>query len=204
MAGPVNGLEIGNEKMRFATPPLALLSSRSEKEAKLAKFIAEGLTEHDAEGPGEAFVTLVARSLDSPVARALHAALAGRDGTAPHIRVILMDTAMEENAQPSLLDTSNGTFRVLRDQRFGDAHEQLVLSATRDWMGDCMRRDPTKRDAFEVYRTGFDATHTARSFEMLWALAEPLQRVAPQTMTPAVIVAELAAALPANARGTQR
>lgn len=192
--------------MRFATPPLALLSSWSEKEAKLAKFIAEGLIEQAAENPAEAVVSLVARSLDSPVARALHAALGSNDGKAPHIRVILMDAAMEENAPASLLDTLNGTFRILRDARFGDAHEQLVLSSTRDWTGDCMRRDPTKRDAFEIYRTGEAAVraYTARSFENLWAWAEPLQRVTPQTMTPAVIAAELATALPANARDTRR
>ena len=52
----------------------------------------------------------------------------------------------------SLLDISCGEFRVLGDPRFGAAHEQLVVG-THVWTGDCLRRDPNKRDAFEVYHS---------------------------------------------------
>ncbi len=42
------------------------------------------------------------------------------------------------------------TCRVANDRRLFDAHEQLVLSAKDTWTGDCMRRDPTKRDSLRV------------------------------------------------------
>ena len=70
----------------------------------------------------------------------------------------------------SLLDIICGEFRVLGDPRFGAAHEQLVVS-THVWTGDCLRRDPNKRDAFEVYYSDDAAVrlYAAGSFEKLWA-----------------------------------
>ena len=60
------------------------------------------------------------------------------------------------------------------DLRLLDAHEQLVLGPQSAWCGDCMRRNPSERDAFEsflmdeVLLTGW----AAKAFERLWAGAE--------------------------------
>ena len=90
----------------------------------------------------------------------------------------------------SLLDISCGEFRVLGDPRFGAAHEQLVVG-THVWTGDCLRRDPNKRDAFEVYHSG-DATirlYAAASFEKLWAAARPIKPVRSGAVAPEIIAA---------------
>jgi hypothetical protein len=64
--------------------------------------------------------------------------------------------------------------------RITEAHEQLVVAGAACWIGDCMRRDPTKRDAFEQYRADDEAASrvAARSFEHLWRIAQPLSGAA--------------------------
>jgi hypothetical protein len=54
-------------------------------------------------------------------------------------------------AEPAALDYE---VRWARDPRLIEAHEQLVLGAQTCWIGDSMRRDPTKCDAFESYVEG--------------------------------------------------
>ena len=66
--------------------------------------------------------------------------------------------------------------RWARHPRLIEAHEQLVLGAQTCWIGDCMRRDPAKCDAFESYVEGCgEAAGCALvSFERLWGACEPL------------------------------
>jgi hypothetical protein len=160
--------------MSLATLSRAVTDNRTEKEAKLKSFIADGINATTLAG-----VTLVAKSCDSPVALALNAALSGSAGDDIGVRAIVMEWGIDEVAIASLMDRANSEVRVLRDPRFGAAHEQLVISTDRVWMGDCMRRDPSKRDAFEIYHSGNRASrdHAAASFEKLWASATPLKRI---------------------------
>jgi len=55
-----------------------------------------------------------------------------------------------------------------------DAHEQLVLGAMMSWSGDSMRREPSKRDAFELFRSSCEqsAEYGLRGFNMLWDASE--------------------------------
>ena len=178
--------------MRLATPPHLVIASREEKEAKLSAFITDDIAAGAAHG-----YTLLARAPDSPVARALAAASADLKQANIPVRVILfeIDSVSEEHATSSLLDCEACEFRVLNDSRFAAAHEQLTLSGDRVWLGDCMRRDPAKRDAFEVYHVTDSkaATHAAASFAKLWASAKPLKRVMAATVAPQVILAGQAA-----------
>jgi hypothetical protein len=66
--------------------------------------------------------------------------------------------------------------RCARHPRLIEAHEQLVLGPQACWIGDSMRRDPTKCDAFESYVEGCgEAAGCALvSFERLWVACEPL------------------------------
>ena len=63
------------------------------------------------------------------------------------------------------------------DARLLDAHEQLILGPSSVWVGDCMRRDPAKRDAYECYAR--DSVETAvwakRSFDRVWTRANPVR-----------------------------
>lgn len=167
--------------MRFATPRL-LTCGREEREAKLKDFIVKDMASRSAAGQTFTY-TLIARGPDSPVARAA-AALAHEFAAANvTLRVVLLDldAMTAEAGRASVLDMDHADIRLLTDVRFNAAHEQFVLNATDVWLGDCMRRDPTKRDAFEMFHenNSLAAQHAARSFEKLWASAQPVRRLRP-------------------------
>ena len=66
--------------------------------------------------------------------------------------------------------------RWARHPRLIEAHEQLVIDTETCWIGDCMRRDPTKCDAYESFVEGCGeaAGCAAVSFERLWTTCQPL------------------------------
>jgi hypothetical protein len=66
--------------------------------------------------------------------------------------------------------------RWARHPRLIEAHEQLVLGPETCWIGDCMRRDPSRCDAYENYVEGCGeaAGCAIVSFERLWFASEPL------------------------------
>jgi hypothetical protein len=174
--------------MRLPTPPRIAVVSREDREAKLKSFVLEALasrheTAHDTFG---ATITLVARAPDSPVAQALLAVLPEISAAHIAVRVVLFETEplSEDIIQSSLLDASTVEVRMLADHRFAAAHEQLVLGAGRVWIGDCMRRDPAKRDAFEMYHNGDAAIagHASASFAKMWDKSVALNRVVPASV----------------------
>ena len=65
-----------------------------------------------------------------------------------------------------------------------------MLAPDRTWIGDCMRREPTKRDTYERFaaNSAETATHAARSFERLWRAAVPVQQLPP---LPAALASQL-------------
>ncbi len=153
-----------------------------EKVAKISEFIAGDLdtrTLHGLQTAGS--YMLLARSPRSPVAQALRANAQKLAAANVSIRVIFCEvdaTTAKTDTMPFGLP---GEIRIARDPRLLAAHEQLVLAPDRSWIGDCMRREPTKRDTFERFSADApdSATLATRSFERLWRTAVPL-RSAPQ------------------------
>lgn len=153
-----------------------------DKEAKLKAFI-KAVVERtaDTEEPVEdaGLVLLIARSVDSPVAKAVASLV--REGTlAKPLRTILA-LMPREDADAATVETFHSLTEghgghLIRDVRLFDAHEQIVLGPAASWVGDCMRRDPMKRDAYECYAA--DCTKTAgwalTSHQRLWAASEPM------------------------------
>lgn len=185
--------------MRLTSPPRIVVSSREDKLTKLQDFITQDLSSR-RETPAQDFAhtyTLIARAPDSPVARALQAVAADIGAANISICVVLLEMEpMAEDAIPaSMLDLSAAEVRLLMDQRFASAHEQLWLGEGRVWIGDCMRRDPAKRDAFEIFHIGDvkAATHASTSFAKVWAAAKPMKRIATATVSPDLIHAGQAA-----------
>ncbi len=169
--------------MRLPSPPRIVVISREDREAKLKAFISQALAsrrEHRLDTFGETF-TLVARAPDSPVSQALLAMTDEIAAAKIAIRVVLFETEpmSEETIQASLLDVSTVDVRMLTDQRFAAAHEQLALGRGQVWTGDCMRRDPAKRDAFEMFHDADTATaeRASASFVKMWEKSVPLRRV---------------------------
>ncbi len=175
--------------MRLDQPSRSVIDARTEKETRLKAFISEALS-----GAQETVsLTLVARATDSPVARALAAAVTESGRSDLQINVVLfdIDAVVEDHTAASILDLRVAQFRVLNDARFVAAHEQLVVGTNRAWIGDCMRRDPQKRDAFEFYHADSftDAAHAIASFSRIWGKAKPLARTVRRTLAPEVIAA---------------
>lgn len=177
--------------MRFATSPRLLHIGREEREAKLKDFVAADLAHRQAAAADTHCYTLLARAPDSPVARAM-ACLAGELAAANvTVRALLLDLDgySDEPGRASLLEMTNTDIRLLSDPRFTAAHEQLVLGGGRLWLGDCMRRDPAKRDAFEIFHDHdmAAATHASVSFTRLWTGAQAVRRIRP--LAPELVIA---------------
>ena len=125
-----------------------------------------------------ATVLLVARSASSPVARALAASGTGLAAANIRIKAIFTSIAPELSAEgwtgPASTIPFSRDVRWARNPRLADAHEQLVLGHSAVWFGDCMRRDPAKRDAFERYYPSCAQTVCVaeRSFHRLWQLTD--------------------------------
>lgn len=170
--------------MQIASSPPLLQVGREVKEAKLKEFITEAITTNPSASPlsgTQTTYTLVARAPDSPVVRALQAAASDLKSARITIRALFLDVdgLFDDRYKPSLLDVIDVELRLLRDVRFAAAHEQLVLGPAVMWLGDCMRRDPAKRDALEFFHSnnGIAAHHASVSFERLWNSAKAVQRV---------------------------
>jgi hypothetical protein len=174
--------------MRISTPSRLMTMSRTDKETRIKDFIAESLTAV-AEGPGgDGIVTVIVRNNESPAARALCAALSETAATLD-VRVIVADTRVEDASSPSLAAIPGVECRHLGDPRFGASHEQIVVGRTHVWIGDCLRRDPNKRDAFELYHKADPIARKCAtvSFERLWARSRPLTPAKSPLFTPNMI-----------------
>jgi hypothetical protein len=125
-------------------------------------------------------VLIVARSVESPVVKAIVGLEREIIAAGLSVRMILAQVERElfpsDWAAPVHTVGFEHEIRWARHPRLIEAHEQLVLDPQTCWIGDCMRRDPTKVDAFENYIEGCgEAAGCATvSFERLWAASEPL------------------------------
>ena len=186
-----------------------------DKKEALREFIVQHLASNvSTAGAGrDQRILLVARSMTSPAAQSLVALGARLAAAGVVVKALFIvnerDPAVRDWAASSADMPFAREVRVARNNRLLDAHEQMVLDASTAWIGDSMRRDPAKRDAYE--RFSRDCAETARlaalSFHRLWAGAEPLAGVVPSTTLAApksagsdhaVATADMAAAAPAD------
>lgn len=176
--------------MRLKSPPRNETTQREEREQQLRDFITSNLDQL-TEGP--AAMLLIARAPDSLPARVifeLSSALAKRNLGA-QIAFTGAAVATDGDAWRMQFDPAFAhEIRVLHDPRYLDGHEQLVLGGRSLWFGDCMRREPEKRDAFASFVDDNEAA-SARSratFNRIWAAAKPIYAhgQAPAVVTPTV------------------
>ena len=192
--------------MRLAPPLQINVVRKEDKEAKLRDFILRDIAERQngAVPAGPQAYLMIARSLESPVARALLASCADAATLGIRLRTLfLLDDSVAHGLDTTIenhLGMIDARFAV--DSRLIDAHELLVLSPSTAWIGDCMRRDPAKRDAYEFYSTDAPeaARSAARSFERMWQVSSPLvlRRLPSDIPDAATIAAE---ATPSGANG---
>ena len=158
-------------------PPLRVSVTRhEEKEQKLKDFVARQLSESDIGAGAQASqILIVARSLDSPVVKAISGLSEEITAFGLSVRMILAQVDREPASWGRSVPFAH-ELRWAKHPRLIEAHEQLVLSPEVCWIGDCMRRDPAKCDAYESFVEDCgEATGCATvSFERLWMASEPL------------------------------
>lgn len=186
--------------MRFNPSARMHVVQKEFREASLIELIQRDLSARRLIGGAatKACYRLIARSLDSPAARALCAVAPDAISLGIEIRVVLLKFSTVSEGTEHFLP-AGVAWRLVSDPRFLDAHEQLVLSSRTTWIGDCMRRDAGKRDAYQFTYENCEETASlaARSFESIWDAAEPLDVGATQTLraqVPGLIEASLLAA----------
>ena len=163
--------------MRPKTPQLTPAENKEERETRLRSFILAGL---DQAGTSRSdAIAVLAQSPESPVARAvlsLSEELARRGLGAT---IILTGAATATANDTWNLEFHSGfvhEIRLTTNPRVLDGHEQLVVGDTSVWYGDCMRRDPLKRDTFERFIPDEPASGRAArlTFSRLWSAAQPI------------------------------
>ncbi len=171
--------------MRAATASRMQVVKKEEKEGKIQELIKRDIEQRSQgnAGDSEPIYLLLARSAESPVAKALEALAPDLRAAGIHIMAVLLsDTSAAPAALIALAMEGQG-LRCLNDVRYLEAHEQLVLGASTVWIGDCMRRDPARRDAYECHADDAEAiADCARtSFFRMWRSARPIGHDAPST-----------------------
>jgi hypothetical protein len=170
----------------FENARQAKLVRHLEKQENLTRFVGYYLDRTSVTERIDGRVrhgSLLARSPSSPVARALLAS--ANELKSLHISLEVAFARLE----PVELMTSwialgraapGGApmmlFRWAARPPLLEAHEQLVLGPNMSWTGDCMRREPETRDAFELFDT-FHAEAAARahqSFRAIWNACQPI------------------------------
>jgi hypothetical protein len=171
--------------MSIETPSLLHGLSIAEKVSKLSAFIGDDLDSRSMHGihvAGGCYL-LIARSPESPVAQALRANAARLSTLGIRVRAIFSEVDSSNTVHLTAPFSVPSECRLARDPRLLAAHEQLTLTPTCTWVGDCMRRDPGKRDALERFAADCAQTgaHAIRSFESLWRTTLPLFAMPPMT-----------------------
>jgi hypothetical protein len=187
--------------MPFDSSSRLLGASIGEKVAALSEFIAHEMDSRSARGMSTAdpCYLVIARSPDSPVAQALRAHAANLTAAGIRVRAIFSEIEAGRAATATLSPPFSppSECRLTRDPRLLEAHEQLVLAPDCAWIGDSMRREPSRRDSYERFALNCaqTAANAACSFERLWRFATPAEAF---THLPAA----LASSLPGTARRT--
>lgn len=165
--------------MRAKSPPFKPFETQEERESSIKAFITEALDE-TLHGRVDA-IALLARSPSSPVVAALLALsdeLAKRRIGAAIVLAGGATAAEDETWSLSFSAKFVHEIRLTTNPRVLDGHEELIVGDRSVWYGDCMRRDPSKRDAFASFLPNdAKAARVARlAFGSLWQRGQSIYR----------------------------
>ncbi len=147
---------------------------REEKETKLMQFVLGEVAAGRAKLEGT--WSIIALSMDSPVVAAVRRVLSDLSAGERLSLAIVLTGRMKHVPGDGFEGVGALCMRTASNPRLLDAHEQLVVGERSSWTGDCMRRDPRQRDAFERFENDNSeaADWAQRSFERLWQMAVPM------------------------------
>jgi hypothetical protein len=166
--------------MRLRPPLRVSVTRHEEKEHSLKEFLRHHIVvgqEERAADQRTYDLLIVARSLESPVIKAIGTLADEIVAAGLAVRLILAQLDRDLNAADWAFAHE---IRWAKHPRLIEAHEQLVIDPETCWIGDCMRRDPAKCDAYEsfVENCGEAAGCATVSFERLWLASQPLVKSA--------------------------
>jgi hypothetical protein len=131
-------------------------------------------------------VTIIARSPLSPVIQTLSSVADELSTRQIAVQVVFSDVDPENalrDAWTVISDLSKNSehgdlIRWANSPGVLEAHEQMILGQHMCWLGDAMRREPGRRDGFDMFDT--DAPRTCRlgiqSFAAMWKFATPVPK----------------------------
>lgn len=148
--------------------------NREVRDLRLRDFISSSVERLDG---GLDDILVIARSPETigpRVLLSLSAALAQRRVAARMVFAGVPDVGIGETWQISFDPGFAHELRILRDCRYLDGHEQIVIGGRHVWFGDSMRREPDKRDAFSSFVTdnASEAGKSRMTFERIWRAGE--------------------------------
>jgi hypothetical protein len=156
--------------MRFMPRSRLGVVTQEQKEARLKDFIGHHVESLRAANSAECPATyhLLVLSAESPAARAMNKLAAEISAAGIKVEAVLVRKSKSGAI-------ASADCRFVSDLRLLDAHEQLILDHRTVWTGDCMRRDPLRRDAYEHFSEGCEETaaYAVRSFAHIWRAAGP-------------------------------
>jgi hypothetical protein len=126
-------------------------------------------------------ISVLARSADSLPAQVVVAMADELAGAGVTLRIILAGMEPEDALRDfaSVLRRLNGanfadSLRWAKNSSLLDAHESASFGSTRCWVGDALRRDPSRRNALSIFSTGDadKARLAALGFTALWHASE--------------------------------
>jgi hypothetical protein len=161
--------------MRLRPPLRVAVSRHEEKEQNLREFVLRHIAGSLCASGHACDLQIVARSLESPLIKAITSIGEDIAGAGLSVRLILAQLDHDPDPQAWARGVAFAhDIRWARHPRLIEAHEQLVIGPETCWIGDCMRRDPAKCDAYENFIEGCGeaAGCAAVSFERLWHASE--------------------------------
>jgi hypothetical protein len=176
---------------------------KHENVARFCGYYLDRLSIVEVPTPRQRSVSLLVRSPLSPAAQAVLAALPEFQALAVSMRIVFAKLepadAMAPWVEAAVADASNELLQLrwARRAELIDGHEQLVMGTALSWAGDCMRREPEKRDSYEQFDT-FDVAAAARaelSFASFWQKSENVATHAFRGMVSAPAAATLPSAV---------
>jgi hypothetical protein len=162
--------------MQVKPPQKCEAEDRETREQRLRDFIFSSLAHVDG---GMDDVLVIARSPETigpRVLLSLSAELTQRRIAARFLFVGAPAGASGATWQVAFAPGFVHELRLLRDCRYLDGHEQIVIGGRNVWFGDSMRRDPDKRDAFSsfVADNGSEGAKSRMTFERIWRAGETI------------------------------
>jgi len=163
----------------------AEILSQNRHESYFQTYV-QWLDETAPADPSARQVMIIARSPQSPVVQAMRAMADELSERKVAVRAVFSDVDPERALQlawETISDLGEGRehsdlVKWASAPGILEAHEQLILGAKMCWLGDAMRREPGRRDGFDLFDTEAPqkCDLAIKGFEAMWNFATDIPK----------------------------